>query len=330
MDSSSILITGAAGFIGFHLSNRLCHEGYNVIGIDNLNDYYDVNLKKSRLHILNSLDRFSFSQLDINNWSELVNLFKENEIKSIIHLAAQAGVRYSLENPHAYVDANIRGFLNILEICKKFKLTNLVYASSSSVYGAIETLPYSESDKTDSPISMYGVTKKSNELMAHTYSHLFGVTTVGLRFFTVYGPWGRPDMALFKFTKAILDEKPLNVYNNGKHSRSFTYIDDIIESMVRLLKKAEMKSTISGENLIFNIGGSQSIALMNYIKCIEDCLGKKAEIKYLPMQPGDVENTDADTNALEQYIGYSPQIPIEDGIPKFIDWYKKYYQINVI
>lgn len=327
MKSPSILITGAAGFIGFHLSRKLCKRGSSIIGIDNLNDYYDVELKKSRLSILESKENFSFVKMDIIDRPKLVELFRDNNIQSIVHLAAQAGVRYSIENPQAYIDTNVTGFLNILEICREFKLPYLVYASSSSVYGANRKLPFSELDVTDSPLSLYGATKKTNELMAYTYSHLFGFSTIGLRFFTVYGPWGRPDMALFKFTKAIINQIPMEVYNHGKHSRSFTYIDDIIESICCLMKKMDKMHKEFGKNTIFNIGGSQSVELMDYIHSIEEYIGKKAIIEYLPIQPGDVEKTEADTQALESFIDYSPQFTIEYGIPKFIDWYREYYQI---
>jgi len=326
-----ILITGVAGFIGYHLTERLWQTGYEIVGIDNLNDYYDVNLKKDRLKQLDlhSLSgRFKFYKMDITHPSDIRRLFGDHSFDAVIHLAAQAGVRYSLENPQSYINSNITGFLNILEGCRNAPQTLLLYASSSSVYGGNQELPFSESQKIDQPYSLYGVSKKTNELMAHAYTHLFNLNTVGLRFFTVYGPWGRPDMALFLFTKNIMSGDEIEVFNWGKHSRSFTYVDDITEGISRLLKKyLESVKTDPGQYRIYNIGGDHSVGLMEYIHEIEDYVEKKALIKFLPMQPGDVEKTEADTSLLEAETGFIPRTQIHEGIRYFIDWYREYYHV---
>ena len=319
-----ILVTGAAGFIGFHLTKRLCDEGYYVIGVDNLNDYYDVQLKKDRLAELDVFIEsglFSFQKIDIADLSDLEAIFNETKIDIVINMAAQAGVRYSLENPHEYIRSNVQGFMNILECCRYNNVSKLIYASSSSVYGGNAKLPFSESDRVDNPVSMYAASKRSNELMAHTYSHLFGLNTIGLRFFTVYGPWGRPDMALNIFTKNIIEGKPLQIFNNGKHSRSFTYIDDIVESISKLLNVDSFENKYS----IFNIGGENAIDLMNYVSMIESALSLKGTYDFLPMQLGDVEKTEADLQNLRKVIDFSPKTNIKTGIKKFVDWFRKYY-----
>ena len=319
-----ILVTGVAGFIGFHITKRLCDEGHYVIGVDNLNDYYDVQLKKDRLAQLDVfVDRglFLFKKIDIADLSDLEEIFDETKFDIVINLAAQAGVRYSLENPHEYIRSNIQGFMNILECCRHNSISKLIYASSSSVYGGNTKLPFSESDRVDNPVSIYAASKKSNELMAHTYSHLFGLNTIGLRFFTVYGPWGRPDMALNIFTKNIIEGKPLQIFNNGKHSRSFTYVDDIVESISKLLNVDSFDNKYS----IFNIGGEDAVGLMDYITAIEDALSLKGTYEFLPMQLGDVEKTEADSNNLREIIDFSPKTDIKIGINKFVDWYGEYY-----
>jgi len=319
-----ILVTGVAGFIGFHLTKKLCDEGYHVIGVDNLNDYYDVQLKKDRLAQLDIFIEsglFEFQKIDIADLADLEGIFNVTKIGIVINLAAQAGVRYSLENPHEYIRSNIQGFMNVLECCRYNNVGKLIYASSSSVYGGNKKLPFSESDEVDSPVSIYAASKKSNELMAHTYSHLFGIKTIGIRFFTVYGPWGRPDMALYIFTKNIIDGKPLQIFNNGKHSRSFTYIDDIIESIYRLIGIPE---GVLKPYSIFNIGGENAVQLMDYIFAIEDSLSLKGKYEFLPMQLGDVEKTVADLQKLEDIIGFSPKTDIKIGIDKFVDWFREY------
>jgi UDP-glucuronate 4-epimerase len=321
----NILITGAAGFIGFHMTKRLCEEGHYIIGVDNLNDYYDVKLKKDRLTQLDVFVEsglFSFQKIDIANFTSLESIFDNTDIDIVINLAAQAGVRYSLENPHEYVRSNVQGFMNVLECCRKANISKLVYASSSSVYGGNSKLPFEESDRVDNPVSIYAASKKSNELMAHTYSHLFGLDTIGLRFFTVYGPWGRPDMALNIFTKNIIEGKPLQIFNNGKHSRSFTFIDDIVESISRLLNVESFDNKYS----IFNIGGERAIELMDYISIIEDALLLKGSYDFLPMQLGDVPQTDASSNNLSKIIDFSAKTDIKYGVRKFVDWYKSYYK----
>ena len=320
-----ILITGVAGFIGYHLAEKLLNNNYHIIGIDNLNDYYDPNLKKARLDNLKELSNFEFHKIDFIKNRELQPIFENNKIGQVIHLGAQAGVRYSISNPQFYIDTNITGFLNILENSKNYKVQNIIYASSSSIYGINEKMPFSENDKTEKQISMYGVSKKTNELMAHTYSNLYGLNTVGLRFFTVYGPWGRPDMALYIFTKAIIENKRINLFNEGDHARSFTYIDDITEPIHRLIK-INYNNDRASYNEILNIGGSSPVKLLRFIDIIEEYLGKKAKINLKPMQQGDVKETNADIDKLERITGYRPQINIEEGIKRFIDWYVQYHQ----
>jgi len=325
MMMKKILITGVAGFIGYHLAEKLLNNNYHIIGIDNLNDYYDPNLKKARLDNLKELSNFEFHKIDFIKNRELQPIFENNKIGQVIHLGAQAGVRYSISNPQFYIDTNITGFLNILENSKNYKVQNIIYASSSSIYGINEKMPFSENDKTEKQISMYGVSKKTNELMAHTYSNLYGLNTVGLRFFTVYGPWGRPDMALYIFTKAIIENKRINLFNEGDHTRSFTYIDDITEPIHRLIK-INYNNDRASYNEILNIGGSSPVKLLRFIDIIEEYLGKKAKINLKPMQQGDVKETNADIDKLERITGYRPQINIEEGIKRFIDWYVQYHQ----
>ena len=330
------LITGAAGFIGFYLSKRLLAQGKSVVGIDSLSDYYDVNLKKTRLRELEGDPGFAFYKLDLTDRGGVENLFSENKFDYVVNLAAQAGVRYSLTNPHAYIDSNIVGFLNILEGCRHSDVKHLVFASSSSVYGANTRMPFSVHHNVDHPVSLYAATKKSNELMAHTYSSLYKLPCTGIRFFTVYGPLGRPDMALFLFTRAILGNKPIDVFNHGKMKRDFTYIDDIVEGVVRLTDKVpEPNPAWSGEDpdsatsyapyRLYNIGNNNPVELMKFIGVLEDCLGKKAEKNFLPMQPGDVPETYADVDDLTEDAGFKPSTPIEEGIKKFVDWYREYY-----
>tara|TARA_B110000116_G_C16706346_1_gene522309 strand:+ start:208 stop:1176 length:969 start_codon:yes stop_codon:yes gene_type:complete len=321
MIKKNILITGCAGFVGFHLSQRLCEGGYNVIGLDNLNDYYDVTLKKKRLEMLVKNKQFSFFKIDLCESSNLSQFFENNKIDFIIHLAAQAGVRYSLENPTAYIDSNIVGFMNILGECKKNNL-NIIYASSSSVYGDSREFPLSEKEICKKPLSLYGATKLFNELTAYSYFNLYNISSIGLRFFTVYGPWGRPDMALFKFTKNILANKKIDVYNKGNHSRSFTYIDDIVDAIELLLENYIIKNNFYE---ILNIGGEKSIKLLEFINIIENKLVLKAKMNFMPKQLGDVEKTESDCSKIASLVNYQPKVSIEDGISNFIDWYKKYY-----
>lgn len=330
-----ILVTGAAGFIGMHVSSRLIKLGHEIVGIDNLNDYYDVRLKLLRLKQLKST-KFKFVKMDILNKDKIFSLFSDQKFELVLHLAAQVGVRYSIDNPEAYVNSNILGFLNILEASRINKIKHLVYASSSSVYGLNQKLPYSENDLTDHPVSFYAATKKSNELMAHVYSNLYSLPTTGLRFFTVYGPWGRPDMALFLFAKSILEEKPIQVFNKGNLFRGFTYIDDIVEGLTQILFKfassldfnpnKPCSSISSAPYRLFNIGNSQKIPLMNYINRLEIEIGKKAIKQFLPMQKGDVKATAADTSLLFEYIDYCPNTSIEKGIKKFVEWYVNEYK----
>ncbi|MCU0356076.1 MAG: NAD-dependent epimerase [Cyclobacteriaceae bacterium] len=335
----TVLITGAAGFIGFHLSRRLCEAGYNVTGLDNLNDYYDVELKKSRLKILQQYGSFQFAQLDLTDKPGIDALFTKNGFQTVINLAAQAGVRYSLVNPYAYLESNVHGFLNILEACRHNQAKHLIYASSSSVYGANTAMPFSVHHNVDHPISLYAATKKSNELMAHTYSALFQLPTTGLRFFTVYGPYGRPDMALFLFTKAILEGKPIDVFNHGKMRRDFTYVDDIVEGIVRLIPLAPKPdsswnskhpdpSSSFAPYRIYNIGNNKPVELLHFIEVLEDKLGKKAIKNFKPIQDGDVPETYADVDDLMRDAGFKPDTSIEEGIGKFVDWYKEYYNIK--
>lgn len=332
-----IMVTGTAGFIGNHLALRLLERGDEVIGIDNLNDYYDVNLKKDRLKRLADFDGFTDVRLDLADRAGMEAAFKQYQPQKVVNLAAQAGVRYSIENPHAYIDSNIVGFTNILEGCRHNQVEHLVYASSSSVYGANESMPFSVHDNVDHPLSLYAASKKANELMAHTYSNLYQLPTTGLRFFTVYGPWGRPDMALFLFTKAILNGEKIKVFNYGKHRRDFTYIDDIVEGVIRTLDHtAEPNPDWSGKNpdpgtskapwRVYNIGNQSPVELMDYIETLEKFLGKTAEKELLPLQPGDVPDTYADVEALVSDVGYKPNTTIEQGIERFVAWYLDYYQ----
>lgn len=333
---SKILVTGAAGFIGFHLSKRLLDMGYEVVGLDNMNDYYDVRLKEDRLFQLKGLKGFTFVNMSLEDRCGMEKLFETEQFEKVVNLAAQAGVRYSLVNPQAYIDSNIVGFTNILEGCRHNNVKHLVYASSSSVYGANTKMPFSIHHNVDHPVSLYAASKKANELMAHTYSHLYKLPTTGLRFFTVYGPWGRPDMALFLFTKAILEGKPIDVYNHGKMQRDFTYIDDIVEGVIRVLyKKAEPNLNWSGDHpdpgtsyapyKIYNIGNNKPVELMRFIEVLEEYIGKKAIKKMLPIQPGDVPATYADVEDLILDVGFKPETSIEDGIRRFVDWYRSYY-----
>jgi UDP-glucuronate 4-epimerase len=334
-----ILVTGTAGFIGNHLAIKLLERGDEVIGVDNLNDYYDVNLKKARLARILDYGNYTDIRADIADRDTMDRLFKQYQPQRVVNLAAQAGVRYSIENPHAYVDSNIVGFINILEGCRHQKIEHLVYASSSSVYGANETMPFSVHDNVDHPLSLYAASKKANELMAHTYSNLYQLPTTGLRFFTVYGPWGRPDMALFLFTKAILAGEPIQVFNYGKHRRDFTYIDDIVEGIIRTLDnparpnpewtgKLPDPGTSKAPWRVYNIGNQKPVELLTYIETLEKALGKTAEKQLLPLQPGDVPDTYADVEALVADVGYKPDTTIEKGIGKFVDWYLTYNNIT--
>lgn len=335
---SKILVTGAAGFIGFHLSQHLLTRGDEVIGIDNLNDYYDVSLKTARLNLLKKQPNFNFFQLELADKTAVENLFSQYNFEVVVNLAAQAGVRYSLKNPSAYVDSNLVGFANILEGCRHHQVKHLVFASSSSVYGANTKIPFSVHDNVDHPVSLYAATKKANELMAHTYSHLYGLPTTGLRFFTVYGSWGRPDMAYFIFTKNIIEGKPINVFNYGKMQRDFTYIEDIVEGVVRVMDKIPQGNpnwnsanpdpgTSKAPYKIYNIGNNQPVELIHFIETIEDCLGMKAEKNFMAIQPGDVPATFADVDDLVQDVGFQPYTAIEVGIANFINWYKVFYQV---
>lgn len=337
--NNSILVTGAAGFIGFHLSRKLTMLGYRVTGIDNLNDYYDVNLKKARLALLTKLPGFYFDQIDITNKKAIDALFAVNEFQYVVNLAAQAGVRYSLTNPYAYLDSNLTGFLNILEACRHFRPAHLVYASSSSVYGANTKMPFSVHDNVDHPLALYAASKKANELMAHAYSNLYKLPTTGLRFFTVYGPWGRPDMALFLFVKAILDGKPIDVFNHGKMKRDFTYVDDIVECISRLIPQPAMPNqawtgkepdpaTSFAPYKVYNIGNNKPVELSTFIEVIEQKLGRKAVMNFLPLQAGDVPETYADVDDLMRDVDFRPSTSIEVGIGQFIDWYVDHYKIE--
>ena len=333
-----ILITGAAGFIGMTTALRLLARGDEVLGLDNLNDYYDVTLKESRLCRLTSYPSFRFVKMDVADRTGMAQLFAVEKFDRVIHLAAQAGVRYSLQNPHAYIDSNIVGFTNILEGCRHTKVQHLVYASSSSVYGGNTKMPFSEHDSVDHPISLYAATKKANELMAHTYSHLFGLPTTGLRFFTVYGPWGRPDMALFLFTKAILEGRAIDVFNHGNMQRDFTYVDDIVEGVIRVVDRVATTNpafdalqadpaTSNAPYRVFNIGNNNPVQLLDFIGCIEDAVGKKAEKNFLPLQDGDVPATYANTDALNDWVGFVPGTSVQVGIGRFVAWYRDYYRV---
>tara|TARA_B100000029_G_scaffold516787_2_gene634212 strand:- start:798 stop:1814 length:1017 start_codon:yes stop_codon:yes gene_type:complete len=335
-----ILVTGAAGFIGSSLTNRLLNRGDTVVGVDNLNDYYDVRLKKARLKLFDKKPNFQFAEVDISDRHELSRIFMDQSFDGVVNLAAQAGVRYSIENPYVYVDSNLVGFVNILEECRQNKTDHLVYASTSSVYGSNARLPSAENDNTDRPMSLYAATKKANEVMAHAYSHLYQLPTTGLRFFTVYGPWGRPDMALFKFTKNILANKPISVYNKGEMVRDFTYIDDIISGVILALdnpptresndKVAEFDSEVREIDpwKIYNIGNSQRVRLMDYVEVLENALGKKASLELLPMQDGDIPATEADIKNISDDLGYCPKTDINEGVSRFVSWYRGYYGIS--
>lgn len=333
-----ILVTGAAGFIGMHVSEKLLARGDEVICIDNLSDYYDVNLKLARLERLDLYPNYQFHQVDISDQMAMRELFKSIKPERAINLAAQAGVRHSISHPQAYMDANLQGFINVLEGCRHNEIEHLTYASSSSVYGSNSTLPFTENQNIDHPLSLYAATKKANELMAHTYSHLFGLPTTGLRFFTAYGPWGRPDMALFLFAKAILEDRPIDVFNHGKMTRDFTYIDDIAQAVIAVSDKpatpdsdfntaAPDPSTSNVPYKIFNVGNSTPIPLMNYINALEYALNKEAKKNFLPMQAGDVPNTAANTIELEKWIGFKPATSVQDGVNAFVNWYRSYYKV---
>jgi UDP-glucuronate 4-epimerase len=335
-----VLVTGAAGFIGMHVAHRLLTRGDEVIGVDNLNDYYEVSLKEARLARLTTQAGFEFHRVGVEDKSAISELFRTKCPERVVHLAAQAGVRYSLVNPHAYIDANLQGFMNILEGCRSHRVEHLVYASSSSVYGGNASMPFSEHHNVDHPVSLYAATKKANELMAHTYSHLFQVPTTGLRFFTVYGPWGRPDMALFLFTRAILDGRPIDLFNNGQMVRDFTYIDDIVEGVIRVLDRPATSNhrfdagqpdpaTSRAPYRVFNIGNSQPTPLMEYVHALEEALGIAAQKQMLPMQPGDVPATSADTSELEAWIGFKPTTSVSEGVRRFVDWYRAFYSLDL-
>ena len=332
----SVLLTGAAGFIGYHVAQRLLADGHRVVGLDNLNDYYDPTLKQARLDRLTPHARFGFERVDVSDRTAMTELFRRHRPARVVHLAAQAGVRHSLTHPHAYVDANVVGFLNILEGCRHQGVEHLVFASSSSVYGANTRLPFSVHDNVDHPLSLYAATKKANELMAHSYAHLYGLACTGLRFFTVYGPWGRPDMALFLFTRAILEGRPIDVFNEGQMQRDFTYVDDVVEGVVRILKKPSAADpawsgdrpdpgTSRASYRIYNIGNDRPVELLRYIEVLEECLGRTAKKNFLPLQPGDVLATRADVDDLARDFGYHPRTTIEEGIARFVEWYRGYY-----
>ena len=337
-EKDTVLVTGAAGFIGFHLSQRLLREGYKVVGVDSVNDYYDVSLKWARLSLIENDPDFIFEQINIADQPAVNRVFETHAIKYVVNLAAQAGVRYSLENPHAYIESNITGFTNILEGCRHHQVEHLLFASSSSVYGANTKMPFSVNHNVDHPISLYAATKKSNELMAHTYASSFGLPVSGLRFFTVYGPWGRPDMALFLFTKAILEGKPIDVFNNGKMRRDFTYIDDIVEGLIRLLTKParpnkewNSQSPDPGSSFasyrIYNIGNNSPVELMDFIGSLEQSIGKKAVISFKPMQIGDVPATFADVSSLTKITGFKPSTPLQEGVENFVRWYRSFFKL---
>jgi UDP-glucuronate 4-epimerase len=315
-----VLVTGSSGFIGFSLSRKLLEEGRVVIGVDSMNSYYDVNLKNARLEILKAFDNFVFYEKDIQNMKALKAIFKEQKVDVICNLAAQAGVRYSLEDPFSYEKSNLEGFLNLLEIAREHEITNFVYASSSSVYGSNKKVPFSVDDRVDNPVSLYAATKKANELMAHAYSHLFNIPCTGLRYFTVYGPWGRPDMALFLFTDAILNNRPINVYNYGDMKRDFTYIDDIVAGTIAAIDKPAPYE-------VYNLGNSKTEQLMTLIEILESELGREAEKNMMPMQPGDVKQTSADIQKSRDNLGFDPKTPLEEGIKKFVEWYRPFYKV---
>jgi UDP-glucuronate 4-epimerase len=333
-----ILVTGAAGFIGFHLAERLLQRGDTVVGLDNLNAYYDVSLKEARLARLRARERFEFVHVDLADRQAVAEVFSRDRFDAVANLAAQAGVRHSIDNPHAYIDANVAGFMNVLEGARHHATGHLVFASTSSIYGLNSKLPFDEHQNTDHPASLYAATKKANEAMAHSYAHLFGVRSTGLRFFTVYGPWGRPDMALFKFTRGILADEAIPVFNEGKMVRDFTYVDDIVEGVIRVIDrpaqsnphwdaKSPDAATSSAPWRIYNIGNHQRVELMTYIRALESALGKKAKLELLPMQAGDVLATEADTRELEAAIGFKPKTPVEEGIKRFVAWYREFYRV---
>jgi len=324
---NNILITGAAGFVGFHLSKSLLDQGSMIIGFDNLNDYYDVSLKHSRLEILAKYENFTFIKGDLANNDDVINVFKEYQPVVVVHLAAQAGVRYSIENPQAYMDSNMTGFFNILEACRHNPVAHLLYASSSSVYGNQEKIPFSTTDNVDHPVSFYAATKKSNELMAHTYSHLYNIPTTGLRFFTIYGPYGRPDMAYFGFTKSIINGEPIKIFNKGDMYRDFTYADDVVQGITNMLLNPPKKKEGVAPYKIYNIGNNKPEKLMHFIETLEKAIGKEAKKEFLPMQAGDVYQTYADVDDLMQDFDFKPSTSIEEGLQKFVDWYKAYYSI---
>ncbi len=334
-----LLVTGAAGFIGFHSARMLLERGEEVVGLDNLNSYYEPALKEARLEILRRYPAFRFAQIDVADRAAMEELFARERFRRVVHLAAQAGVRYSLVNPHVYVQSNITGFLHVIEGCRHHGVEHLVYASTSSVYGANTRMPFAETQNTDHPLTLYAATKKANELMAHSYSSLYGLPTTGLRFFTVYGPWGRPDMALFLFTKCILAGEPIDVFNEGHHRRDFTYIDDIVQGVAAAVdhvaapdpkwnSDAPNPSTSSAPYKIYNIGNQRPITLMRYIEVLEECLGRTAQKNLLPMQPGDLPDTWADVEALARGVGYRPETPVETGVKRFVEWYLEYYRAN--
>jgi len=335
-----ILVTGAAGFIGFYTAKQLLDRGETVVGLDNFNDYYDVRLKNARAAILEPYENFRMVRLDLADRAGMEALFAAEKFDKVVHLAAQAGVRYSIENPHSYIDSNIVGTLHVLEGCRHHGVEHLVYASSSSVYGANTAMPFSVHQNVDHPLALYGATKKANELMAHTYSNLYGLPTTGLRFFTVYGPYGRPDMALFMFTKNIIEGRPIDVFNYGNHRRDFTYVEDIVEGVIRTMDHTAQPNadwdpgqpdpgTSRAPYRLYNIGNQQPVELMHYIEVIEECLGRKAEKNLLPLQPGDVPDTWADTEALKNDVGYQPSTPVEVGVKRFVDWYVDFYQVKL-
>jgi UDP-glucuronate 4-epimerase len=335
-----ILVTGAAGFIGFFTAKQLLERGDTVVGLDNFNDYYDVGLKEARAAILDDYDNFAMKRIGLQDRAAMEKLFRDEGFEKVVHLGAQAGVRYSIENPHSYIDSNIVGTINVLEGCRHHDVGHLVYASSSSVYGANTTMPFSIHQNVDHPLALYGATKKANELMAHTYSNLYALPTTGLRFFTVYGPFGRPDMALFMFTKNIIEGKPIDVFNYGKHRRDFTYVDDIVEGVIRTMDHTAQPNdnwdaahpdpgTSKAPYRLYNIGNQQPIELTRYIELIEEYVGRKADKRLLPMQPGDVPDTYADTTDLMQDVGYQPGTPIEVGVKNFVDWYADYYNVDL-
>lgn len=328
------LITGVAGFIGYHMAEALLVRDEKVVGVDNLNDYYDVSLKRARLSRIGANPLFDFRKIDISDRFLVRELFSVLKPKTVVHLAAQAGVRYSLTNPHAYIESNINGFLNIIEGCKKSEVQHLIYASSSSVYGSNSELPFSEGERVDKPLSLYGATKISNELMARVYSDLYDIPTTGLRFFTVYGPWGRPDMSLYRFTKNIIANEPIDVFNDGNHRRDFTYIDDIVQGLIATVKLVPSRESNESGKLtlppyqIFNIGNSRPVELLEMIKILEDTLGRKAKLNFMPRQPGDVYDTHADIELLEKATGYRPSTDLETGISKFVEWYKDFHRVS--